>query len=38
MERMISIWRAVFRSTVLIPRAVVEWMVQKVVSYTALLP
>ena len=44
MERMISIWRAVFRRTVLIvfrrtvliPRVVVERMVQKVVSHIAL--
>ena len=37
MERIISIWRAVFRRTVLIQRAVVERLVQKVVSYIALL-
>ena len=38
MERMISIWRVVFRRMVMIQRAVVERMVQKVVSYIALLP
>ena len=38
MDRMISIQRAVFRRTVLIQRVVVERMVQKVVSYIALLP
>ena len=38
MERMISIRRVVFRRTVLIQRVVVERMVQKVVSYIALLP
>ena len=37
MERMISIWRAVFRRTVMIQRAAVERMVQKLVSYIALL-
>ena len=37
MERMISMRRMVFR-TVLIQRVVVERMVQKVVSYIALLP
>ena len=36
MERMISIWRMVFRRTVLIKRVVVERMVQKVVSYICL--
>ena len=38
MERMISIQKVVFRSTVLIQRVVVDRMVQKVVSYTAFLP
>ena len=38
MERLISIRRPVFRRTVLIQRVVVERMVQKVVSYIALLP
>ena len=37
MERMISIQRMVFRRTVLIQRVVVERMVQKEVSYIALL-
>ena len=37
-DRMILIQRAVFRRTVLIQRAVVEKMVQKIVSYSALLP
>ena len=37
MERMILIWRAV-RRNVLIQRAVVERMVQRVASYIVLLP
>ena len=37
MKRMISIPRMVFRRTVLIQKALVERMVQKVASYIALL-